>query len=242
MRKIEGRKIAVFGGSGSIGLATCLELARRGAEVHAFARGKVGLRALKESDETGRIHTYIADVATVGTREYDMAGGKTDGVVYAVGNCPPRQFDERTKYPLWMLESLKLREELTAHVVGLHAVFKAFSPMMGGSGDFVVLSSAATRMPGTVKPPEWLHLGHYCTAKAAQDMLVAWMRHELPRGQRIHRLAPRAVNTRFVEGSRHLQSPKLSVAAVVAEIIACFESDVTVDTVLPRPGIEGVVR
>ena len=243
---LEGKKILVCGGSGSIGGAVVDLLVDAGAKVYATAGSEEGAdRFIAHHPDADVFHL---DAVHPDERKRDSlvawveltlhSKGPIDGIVYSVGRCPPGGFDEAIRYPFNALPAEQLRQELDLHVVGLLNVFKTVLSALKNGAAIVVVSSAITR--ATLAPmPDWLYAGHYAAAKAAQDELTRWMRRDSVVRQRcinIHRLAFGAVDTPFHHGCRHSPPALIPLKAAASEIVAALDSETIVDKViLPSP-------
>ena len=233
---LKNKRILVVGGSGSIGGAVVEGLPERGARVFASARTEVGaerliLRYSGVSDVTVlRIHV-LQPSSQWGLDWTAFIQNNLDGIVYAVGDCPPRGFDNAIKHPLNALSGEDIKYDLELHCVGFQNLMREALPVLGPSASVVAVSSAITRL--TDKDcPSWLYAGHYAAATAAKDELVRWWRRDpkiQKKGVKIHRIAFGAVDTPFHKGSIHKPPALIPLKMAAGEIIAALESDVIVD-------------
>lgn len=158
-----------------------------------------------------------------------IPSAKLDGIIYAVGHCPPGGFSEAIKYSLSQLPLETYQNEIGMHQVGVLNVFQCLLPNLKDGGCFVFLSSAITRLKD--KFPPAMHAHYHASVIAAEDWLIEGMRHDpvvAERQIKIHRLAPAAVDTPFHHGGP--QPPKLIPVGLVAEeVVRALGSDKHVD-------------
>ncbi|OHA20103.1 MAG: hypothetical protein A2836_01435 [Candidatus Taylorbacteria bacterium RIFCSPHIGHO2_01_FULL_45_63] len=195
-------------------------------------------RAQEKLSQKGAFVDVIKDVADRERMEaysnnfFDYFPGnfnKLDGVIYAVGHCPPNGFPEAVKYPLSQLPLERYLNEINMHQVGVLNVFQCMLKNLKDGGCFVFISSAITRLKGQFPP--FLQAHHYASAISAKDWLVEGMRHDpitTRRRIKVHRLAPVAVDSPFFDGSP--RPPEIiPISTVVDEIVLALESEEIVD-------------
>lgn len=219
----------VFGAAGSVGQEVVRQLLAAGDRVIAC------VRRLPEDarDEPNLIHHPVEDVGNPWSvnwyaRYLKKDFGDLDGVVYAVGHCPPGGSLDAVSRPLSQISPKRYLDEINMHQVG---ALKVFQGMLGGvkdGGCFVFLSSAITRFDTF---PSAIQAHYHASVIAAQDWLVRGMRHDpnvISRNIKIHRIAPSAVDTPFHHGGP--QPPKLlPVTFVAEEVFRALESEEVVD-------------
>jgi NAD(P)-dependent dehydrogenase (short-subunit alcohol dehydrogenase family) len=226
-------KYLVFGAAGSIGGVLVRQLLSAGHEVIASVRER-HVRVEEELSEAGAQVAAVDDVSDldqVKAFAARFAGERAfDGIVYAVGHCPPKGFPEAIKHPLSQLPLAEYLHEINMHQIGPLVVFQQMAGCVADGGCFVFMSSAITRLKG--KPfPSFLHAHHHAGVIGAGDWLVDGMREDpmvAKRGIKIHRIAPAAVNTPFHDIEPRV--PKMVPIATVAErIVFALGSPVVVD-------------
>lgn len=222
----------VLGAAGSIGQEVVYRLLSTRHRVLALVREhhKVIRRELPHN---GAIVDVIEDVADREALEtyannlshlYDL-----DGIVYAVGHCPPNGFPGAIEHPLSQLPLDQYRREIDMHQIGVLNVFQCMRRNLKDGGCFVFISSAITRLKGQFPP--FLQAHYHASVIAAEDWLVDGMRHDpmiTDHRIKVHRLAPAAVDTPFHHGGP--QPPKLiPISTVVEEVIQALQSEEVVD-------------
>jgi short-subunit dehydrogenase len=220
---------AVIGATGNLGSPIAEQLYEMGANVHALARSDEDLESLAKHKAKENFHCYPVDV-----RDTTLLGTalpmlpKLDGLVYCIGHCPPRGFDDEIEHPLSEVPTEKLSRDIRNHVLYLVHTFKYFASknLFNANAHIVVIGSAITRLTENTCPP-WLHAWHYIAANAAKEVIVRGMRHD-PFSKRlkllIHYLAFGAVNTPFHEGCEHQPPKMIHVATVVKEVMKALGS------------------
>jgi len=227
----QGKTILVLGGSGSIGSAVVdnlLQLRATTYASHYHDNSAVILDALSAEPSGHRLIPVQINVTEPETiRDFaSSAGTKFDGIVYAVGECPPQGFQKATDTPLSELPEASLEWKFHLHVYGLQYALQILLPLMKPSCRIVILTSAITRLTDDTCPP-WLYAGYYAAAIAAQDELIRWWRRDpkvKENGIWLHRIAPAAVDTPFHEGSPPDRQPPslLPISKVVDSVIAAL--------------------
>mgnify|MGYP001559238563 CR=1 FL=1 len=223
----------VFGAAGFIGREIVRQLLAAGHEVIALVRERHD-QVAKTLFRLGAIVEVINDVADRSAMiDYAVRIHKTpkfDGVIYAVGHCPPDGFLQEIGSPLSRLSLERYMRLIEMHQIGVLNVFQNMNAHLTDGGCFVFITSAITRLKGQFPP--FLHAHHYASAISAEDWLVDGMRHDpavIARKIKIHRVAPAAVDTPFHHGGP--KPPNLiPVSTVVEEVIRALESDEVVDT------------
>ena len=152
-----------------------------------------------------------------------------DGIIYAVGHCPPNGFVDATKFPLSKLPLAIYEKEIEMHQLGVLNVFQLMLSHVEVGGCFLFLLSAITRMKG--KFPPNIHADYHASVIAAEDWLIDGMRHDpavQKRNIKIHRLAPAAVDTPFHHGG--LKLPRfIPISDVANEAVLALESTKHID-------------
>src|SRR3989344_9300311 len=140
----------VFGAAGSIGGGVVRHLLAAGHQVIASVR-EHHQEETKELMASGAIVHDTNDVADerqlYGLRLLFFATA-LDGIVCAVGHCPPNGFPEAIKYPLSQLPLGKYQSEINMHQVGVLNIFQCMLPTLVDGGCFLFISSAITRLKG----------------------------------------------------------------------------------------------
>jgi len=225
----------VFGAGGSIGSAIVGHLRGGGHWVVSSPRKKNDQPGAVPENYSQGVIKVMEDVSNrklLDLYARDLSKDKRfDGVIYAVGHCPPNGFPDAIKYPLSQLPLDEYQREVDMHQFGALNVFQSMIPYMKDGGLFLFITSAITRFE--VLPP-FLHAYHHTSVIAAEDWLIRGMRADptvVGRNIKIHRIAPSAINTAF-----HHAGPKppklLQIADVAGAVMEAIESDVNVDRVM----------
>lgn len=221
----------VFGAAGSIGREVVHRLLAADYRVIASVRGH-HQEVRDELWRNGAIVDIIDNVADRKTLEgcaNHFVGYELDGIIYAVGHCPPNGLADAIKYPLSQLPLENYRSEIDMHQIGVINVFQCMTRNLKKGGCFLFVSSAITRLKGRL--PSFLQAHYHAGVMSAEDWLVDGMRCDpviTDRMIKVHRIAPSAVDTPFHHGGPRL--PKLIPISVVAEeVMLALESGETVD-------------
>lgn len=235
----------IFGAAGSIGREVALQFLVTGHRVFAWVKNpgqRVQLReTLKTAGERNLRNLFVLfqDVTRRETMEKTamrvFRSGffpfPVNGVVYAVGHCPPGGIVKATKQPLSQLPLENYRDEIDMHQIGVLNVFQCLLKKLENGGCFVFLSSAITRLRGNFPP--FLQAHYHASVVSAEDWLVEGMRHDpevVNRGIKIHRLALAAVDTPFHCGrSRPSAARLIPVEKVAREVVLACASETEVD-------------
>ena len=222
----------VFGAAGSIGQEIVNALTANGENPVALI--SIGHHKARAKFKSSGVCLYTLDDVSEPSEVKDCSLNiqntcKIQGVIYAVGHCPPNGFPEEIKYPLSQLPLERYQKEIGMHQVGVLNVFQSFVDKIEAGGCFVFISSAITRLRG--KFPPFLQAYHHASVIDAEDWLVDGMRHDpivAERKLKIHRLAPAAVDTPFHQSGP--RPPKLlPISTIVDEVVSALESDTEID-------------
>jgi NAD(P)-dependent dehydrogenase (short-subunit alcohol dehydrogenase family) len=223
----------ILGAAGSIGQEVVRQLVAAGQNVIGVVRDHHRAIVSRQVAAYGARVDVIDDVADRSAlksySEYLAGICRLDGVVYAVGHCPPCGFGAAIRRPLSELALGDYLREINMHQVGVLNTFQCMLENLRLGGSFVFLSSAITRLKGQFPPAMQAH--YHASVISAEDWLIDGMRHDpsvIKEKIKVHRLAPMAVDTSFHKG-RPLPSPSLSRGKVAAEVLAALASDVVVD-------------
>jgi NAD(P)-dependent dehydrogenase (short-subunit alcohol dehydrogenase family) len=188
--KFAGRVAVVTGASKGIGRATAQRLARAGARVVLNARGAEELAAVEAElrDEGHEVVAVIGNITRPDGAERLVAAaadrfGPVELLAHTVGV-------NTTFGPLLETEHdafMATMERNTWPIVAL-----AQAAVHHGMGDGAAIVAVSTIGSHSVQP----RVGPYCASKAALNVLVRMLAHELgPRGIRVNAVAPGLVMT-----------------------------------------------
>lgn len=222
----------VFGAAGSIGQEIVRQLIAAGHGVIATVRGHnlTVENNLTLSRASVKLVENVADRKALMMYANDLRNiCVLDGIIYAIGHCPPNGFEDAIKYPLSQLPLEKYKSEIDMHQIGVLNVFQCMSQNLKDGGCFVFISSAITRLKGQF--PSFLQAHYHASVISAEDYLIDGMRHDPMIAERkimVHRIAPTAVDTHF-----HREGPKppklIPITTVAEEIIGALQSEECVD-------------
>ncbi|MDP3901910.1 MAG: SDR family NAD(P)-dependent oxidoreductase [bacterium] len=222
----------VFGAAGSIGQEVVRQLLVAGHRVIASVREhhQEVREGLLRSGALVDVIENVADRKTIEAYASHLSElYKLDGVVYAVGHCPPNGLSDAIKHPLSQLSLDKYRNEIDMHQIGVLNVFQCMAANLENGGCFVFISSAITRLKGQFPP--FLQAHYHAGVISAEDWLVDGMRHDpmiAERKIRVHRVAPAAVDTSFHHGGP--KPPKLiPINTVAEEVVRALQREEVVD-------------
>ncbi len=229
----------VFGAAGSIGSAVAHQLLKEGHRVvvsprkRLHGRGEVITRSTLSDLQRAGAELWQVDDVSDPRETYDLAphciaNFPLEGVIYAVGHCPPGEFSAAIRYPLSTLPMEDYDREITMHQRGVLNIFQSLLPAVVQGGCFLFLSSAITRFKGNLPIQAHYHAG----VISAEDWLIDGMRADPlveKKNIKIHRIAPGAVDTPFHHGEG-LRPPKMTpISDVVREVVSALASNTTVD-------------
>jgi NAD(P)-dependent dehydrogenase (short-subunit alcohol dehydrogenase family) len=184
------RSVLITGCSSGIGLASAVEMKRRGWRVFATARKPEDIARLR--DEVGVESLYL-DYAVPGSikltaeQVLEETEGKLDALFNNGAHGQPGAVED--------LRPDVLREQFEVAVFGWHDLTHRIIPAMRkqGEGRIVFCSSVLGLMAAPYR-------GAYCASKFAVEALADTMRIELaPAGIKIILIEPGPIATRFVE-------------------------------------------
>jgi NAD(P)-dependent dehydrogenase (short-subunit alcohol dehydrogenase family) len=241
VRDLNGKKVAIYGGTGSIGSAIAIGLVVSGAKVTVLCRGnaKRNIRDLERAKVS--IIDNVDVMTDVGMYQMPPDLGDFDVVIYAVGECPPHGFDEATDTELIDYKPESLIDEVELYCNGLLRVFQGCFDGEGAQlkpgGDFLVVGSAIARLKKNDRVPDEIHLWPHAGVMALQRALVYGMWHEpvvRKNKIRIHSIRPGAVQTVFHEGSKKPKPPSaLEISDVVGQVLYALEGEEEANWQLP---------
>jgi NAD(P)-dependent dehydrogenase (short-subunit alcohol dehydrogenase family) len=206
----------IFGGSGAIGSAVGLALAREGAHVHLGARTQARLektaRAIREGG--GRVETFQVDVQEAqSTFEHiTQLALRTGGFDIAV-NATSFMHDQGKD--ISTLSLAEFMQGASPPVSSLFNISKAVAPHMGGKrgGVIITVVAPAARMaaPG--------HLGHIVGCAGVEAFAKALASELGPRNVRVLCLRSHAIADAIDAGShtRELFAPKAIAMGLTVE-------------------------
>ena len=171
--QVEGRVIAVTGGSRGIGLATVETLVERGARTAIIARNPATMHPVVQRLGPERVMGIAADASRKAElqqafEQIDARWGRLDGLVNNAGFQFSRSLETISEEEIRRLVDMNF----------LSAVFgcQCAIPLMrrNGGGRIVNISSASVRHDN-----EFADLGLYSAAKAAMDHFTVELRRDL---------------------------------------------------------------
>jgi 3-oxoacyl-[acyl-carrier protein] reductase len=203
---LAGKVAVVFGGSGGIGEASAVALARAGAHVAVVAGRNLARAQVVATNLPGTGHrAYAADIAEspqIEALATQVASdfGRVDILVNSAGTTRAIPHGD-----------LKALDDATIDLLMIHnvrapfAAIRAFEPPLRARGDGLVVnisSIAATTAVGSNVA--------YCAAKAAQDTMSAALARALAPDIRVLTISPGAVDTAFVPGRDAAASERIA--------------------------------
>lgn len=137
-------RVAIYGGTGGIGLATARALRARGATLHLVGRDAARLEtAAAELGETGFTAGDVTD-PDLFPRVAEAVGGRLSGLVYAVGTIQLA--------PLAKLGPARIEADFRINALGAFLAIQAAAPALkagaGRGGAGVVLFSTVAAAQG----------------------------------------------------------------------------------------------
>ena len=179
--------ILITGCSTGIGRAMVDACRARGWGVVATARRLEALDGLAPGEDLRRLALDVTDPDSIAAAAAACAGLRLTGLV---NNAGYGQMG-----PLEYLESAELRAQLETNVVGLHAVTRAFLPLIRagaapGEGRIVHVASVLGRMSVPMT-------GAYCASKHAVVALAETLRLEVAPAIRVLLVEPGAIRSSF---------------------------------------------
>lgn len=236
----------VVGAGGTIGMEVVRRLRAEKNVVIATVRYSQDVTPMSMLQDMGAVVHLLDDVSNRTEVEGCMSKialhGPLDGIIYAVGHCPPQGFAEAVRYTLSMLPLETMSKEVDMYQMGPLNVFQVFLKHLRSDGCFLFISSAITRLADEKWPP-FLQAHYHAAAMSAYDWLIRGMRFDervQARAIKVHRLAPAAVDTPFHDCDGFPKPPVLiPVETVVGEVVKALQSDTVVDReVLDPMGVE----
>lgn len=195
MSNLNGRVIAVTGGSKGFGLAIATALVEQGACVALLARRESELQAAVAKLGADKAAAFVADAADPDALKQAFAAlgthfGRLDGLVNNAGVARPSPLAEVTP------DELALQWQL--NVGGVIFTIQAALPLLRQSDNprIVNITSASAR-----HTDEMSHLGVYASTKAAVERLtVEWRTELLDEGIAVTAVSPGFAATDFAAG------------------------------------------
>ena len=185
----------VVGGSGGIGRAVCVQLARDGFDVgvHYRSQRQVAEQLAAEIQSLGResvpVYADVADEMQVKDMVHQVA--RHLGSIHVLVNCATGKFFHVKLDDLsWQM----IEAELSMSLRGSFNLVKAVMPSMSErkSGKIILLSTQAADAPSA-------ELSHYIAAKSALNGFAKAVAHDLaPKGIRVNLVAPGMTDTDLI--------------------------------------------
>ena len=195
VKQINNKSALVIGGTGGIGQATCIQLAKDGFDVaiHYFKNRSKAESIRKHLKKTGNTSVIVSGdiVSSSDVEEIRDKSIRTFGNISVIVNCSAISLSNIS------FQNLKW-EDMQAHydanIKGSFNLLKIFGPMMikDGFGKYIALTSLATEKPNM----QW---SHYITSKTALSGFIKALAFELaPKGIRINLVSPGMVDTPLI--------------------------------------------
>ena len=193
---LQGRVAVIAGGTGAIGHATALRLARLGARcvlLHRSGSAEAALAELPGPGEHFAIHADITDSATLRSAAQQVAarcGGQVHILVNSAGHTQA--------VPAADLEGLTdelIDDILRANFRGVFATIRAFAPLLKASGDGLIVNISS--IAGFTGAGSNLA---YVAAKAGIDVVGDALARALAPLVRVISVSPGVVDSSFVPG------------------------------------------
>lgn len=195
---LAGKVAVIFGGSGAIGGAVALAMAREGALVHLAARNQQKLDATAERirSEGGTVSTFTVDVLDEQATQRRVAqlAEQTLGIDIVVNATG---FMHQQGKHLERLSLAEFKQGIDPFLTAQFIIAKSTAPYMGGKRDSVMLNvvapAAAIAMPG--------HLGHIVGCAGMEAMVRALAGELGPRNIRVLGVRSHAIEGAVEAGS-----------------------------------------
>jgi len=225
------KTILVVGGTGGIGKATCIQLAKDGHDIIVqYFKDEDGASEIKNEIELLKRKAIIVNADVLNAEDIDAMiakGLRAFGKIDAVVNCAAIYIPNKKWSDLEWDDYLK---QLELNIKSTFSILKIVIPGMieRGYGKIINIGSSAVDKPNN----SW---SHYITAKAALVGLTRSLAFELaPKGIRINMVTPSMVDTELVadipEKTKLItasQTPlrRLALPIDVANVISFLISD-----------------
>jgi len=227
------RSILITGASSGIGKACALHLAGRGFTVYAGVRKLADADMLKQ-EGSGILEPVILDVTALDTiaAAVETVGKNTAQPLFGLVN----NAGISVSCVLEVTPEDELRRLLDVNVVGVHAMIRAFLPMLRRqSGRIVNIGSAASFMAGPGG-------SSYAASKYAVRAITESLQTELqPFGMSVSLVAPGAIESDIWEKSReYREALRKRVTPEQREAYQVFSraADAMADHIHPIPAVE----
>ena len=196
MSAMQGKVVAVTGGSGGIGAAICRQFAEAGAQVQfSWRSDEMAARALlAELPGTGHGLRRLAVEDTPALADWAAGVARDRGRCDVLVNCagitrfvPHADLDA--------LDDALIDEIFRTNWRGAFAAVRAFRPLLAASGDGLVVNiSSVAGVMGMGSNVA------YCASKAALDAMTKSLARALAPRIRVLSVSPGLVDTHFVKG------------------------------------------
>jgi 3-oxoacyl-[acyl-carrier protein] reductase len=193
---LEGHVAVIAGGTGGIGYATALRLARAGAKIVLLDRSNLEKAAKRAAELPGQGHGAVQasldDSASLqaAALTVEERWKRADILINAAGTTkavPHKDLDA--------LDDALIDQIFTVNWRGPFATIRAFAPLLRASGNGLIVnlsSIAATTGIGSNIA--------YCAAKAGLDVMATSLGRALAPEIRVINISPGVVDTAFVPG------------------------------------------
>ena len=211
---LSGQLAVIIGGTGGIGRATALRLAKAGAQiVVTYRTDKAKADALiaeLPGQRHGAIYASIEDSASLvkAAADIEASWGRADILVNTAGFTKPIPHRD-----LDALDDELIDRMFAVNWRGQFAAIRAFTPLLRASGNGLIVnisSIAATTGVGSNVA--------YCAVKAGLDIMAVSLGRALAPEIRVLNVSPGVVDTQFVAGRDQVWNDKQAATTPLKRI------------------------